>query len=87
VEQSAESVASSEVVDLGSGALGQWSKGSGLAERGGVTHDRCMALVLTERYCCVLLVDDQDVVEESRWMVPTKRSAMALARVPARTPS
>jgi len=32
VEQSAESVAS-DVIDLGSGALGQWSKGSGLADR------------------------------------------------------
>ena len=39
-----------------------------------------MKHVLGQRCCCVPPIDDQDEVEQSRRMVPTKCSAMALSR-------
>ena len=39
-----------------------------------------VALVLMQHGCSVSLVDDQEAIESSRRMLPTKRSAIALAR-------
>ena len=42
-----------------------------------------VALELAQHGCGVALVDDQDAVEEFAARVPTTRSAIALAAVPA----
>ena len=64
VEQSVESVATSDVVDLCFGALWQGSSGSGLAEGAVRSVFVEMVLELVENGCRVSLVEDQDAVEE-----------------------
>jgi hypothetical protein len=64
VEQSAESVAAPDVVDLGWCVVGEWSQGSGLAESAVRPVTVVVELVLAKYGRGMGLVDDQDVVEE-----------------------
>jgi hypothetical protein len=64
VEQSAESVAAPDVVDLGCCVVGEWSQGSGLAESAVRPVTVVVELVLAKYGRGMGLVDDQDVVEE-----------------------
>jgi hypothetical protein len=64
VEQSAEAVAPSSVVDLGCCVVGKWSQGSGLAESAVRPVTVVVEFVLAKYGCSVALIDDQDVVEE-----------------------
>jgi hypothetical protein len=64
MDQSAEPVASSNAVDLGSGVVGEGSLGSGLAEGAVWPVTVVMAFVVAQHGSGVLLVDDQDAVEE-----------------------
>src|SRR5919107_1582181 len=80
VEQPAETVTPSDSVDLRCGALGQWSLGSGLAEGPvrPVFVEMVLKLVENGAACRWLMIRMRS--RSSRRMVPTKRSAMALAR-------
>ena len=79
VEQSAEAVAPSEGVSRSSSAGGVVD-GERPGQASGVA-DGCVAVrVLAEPRGGMPLVDDQRAVEGSRWMLPTRRSAIALAR-------
>jgi hypothetical protein len=60
--------------------LGEWSNGSGLAERPVWPMAVVAVRVLAEPGGGMSLVDDQGAVGGSRWMLPTRRSAIALAR-------
>jgi hypothetical protein len=64
VEQSAESVAAPDVVDLGCCVVGEWSQGSGLAESAVRPVTVVVELVLAKYGRGMGLVDVQDVVEE-----------------------
>jgi hypothetical protein len=80
VDQSAEPVVSLDVVDRGWGVAGEGSQGSGLAE--GVVRPMSVvvALELAEYGCGVSWLMIRRRSRSSRRRVPTKRSAMALAR-------
>jgi hypothetical protein len=64
VQQSAEAVAPADVVDLGSRRVGQWSKGSGLAESAVWPVIVVVELVAAKCGRGVVLIDDQDAVQE-----------------------
>jgi hypothetical protein len=64
VEQSTEPVVPSDGVRLARCRLGEWSEGSGLAERPVWPVAVVVVLIFAEHYCGVPLVDDQDSVEE-----------------------
>ena len=57
--------------------------GSGLAQRAVRPMVVVMAFVMAQQGRGMALVDDQDAVEEFAARVPTKRSAIGLAAVPA----
>jgi hypothetical protein len=80
VEQSAEAVVPSDGVRLARRRLGEWSEGSGLAEGPVWPVAVVVVLVLVEHGGGVPSIDDQDGSRSSRRMLPTKRSAIALAR-------
>jgi hypothetical protein len=80
VEQSAESITPEDVVDLGCCALGEWPQGSGLAERAVWPAIVVVEFVLAKYGRGVRWLMMRIRSRSSRRMVPTNRSAMALAR-------